>query len=202
MLGHLKALAQRGEIPFVHCGFLAQAHDQRLLAMVSIIQIMDVAPLGGYLGAQPPKLSFLLTVVFAHAVRYTRRGKGLACLSASSRSARPVVHASRLPCRWTPQRPTSRPASAAGPVSARDGPPGTARPTLDASCEANVLRTARARGWKAHVASSPWRVSSRPHELRRATPFGAEADGPGVRVDPPAPSSAAHRSSGPRPRRA
>ncbi|MGZ6623294.1 MAG: hypothetical protein ACXVHK_31285 [Solirubrobacteraceae bacterium] len=46
--------------------------------MLSIIQIMDVVPLGGYLGAQPPKLSFLLTVVFAHAVRYTRRGKGLA----------------------------------------------------------------------------------------------------------------------------
>src|SRR5512133_2652048 len=93
MLGHLKALAQRGEIPFVHCGFLAQAHDQRLLAMVSIIQIMDVAPLGGHLRAQPPKLSFLSTVVFAHAVRYTRRGKRLACLSASSRSAPPIVHA-------------------------------------------------------------------------------------------------------------
>ena len=71
MLRRLKALTQHGEIPFAHCGFFAQARDQRLLTVLSVIHIVDVALLGGNLGAQPPKLSFVFTGVFAHAVRGT-----------------------------------------------------------------------------------------------------------------------------------
>ena len=85
MLGRLKALTQHGEIPFAHCGFIAQARDQRLLAVLSVIHIMDVALLGGNLGAQPPKLSFVFTGLFAHAVR------GTPC-EAARRACRIVSH--------------------------------------------------------------------------------------------------------------
>jgi hypothetical protein len=43
MLGHFKARSQHGEIPFAHCRFVAQARDQRLLAVLSVIHIVDVA---------------------------------------------------------------------------------------------------------------------------------------------------------------
>jgi hypothetical protein len=39
--------------------------------VLSVIHIVDVALLGGNRGAQPPKLSFVFTGVFAHAVRGT-----------------------------------------------------------------------------------------------------------------------------------
>ena len=53
MLGRLEALTQHDEILFAHRGLSAKARDQRLLAVLSIIQIVDGALLGGDLGAQP-----------------------------------------------------------------------------------------------------------------------------------------------------
>jgi hypothetical protein len=67
MLGHLKALTQHGEIRFAHRGFFAKPSDQRLLDVLSVIQVVDVALLSGHLGAQPPKLTLLSIGVFAHA---------------------------------------------------------------------------------------------------------------------------------------
>ena len=61
------ARLEDGEIRFAHRGFSAQARDQRLLAMLQLIQIVNVTPLGRHLGAQPLKLSFVVPGVFAHA---------------------------------------------------------------------------------------------------------------------------------------
>jgi hypothetical protein len=68
MFGRLEALTQHREIPRMHCGFFAQSSDQRLLALLSVTHVVDIAPLRGDLGAQPPKLSLVFTGVFAHPV--------------------------------------------------------------------------------------------------------------------------------------
>jgi hypothetical protein len=68
MLGRLKALTQHGENPIAQCGFFAQARNERLLAVLSVIHIVDVALLGGNLGAQPPKLSVVFAGSLAHDV--------------------------------------------------------------------------------------------------------------------------------------
>jgi hypothetical protein len=85
MLGRLKALTQHGEIPFAHRGLSAKARNQRLLAVLSIIQIVDGALLGGHLGAQPTKLSFVSIGRLAHHVRCT-------LVRSTSRSCRIVPH--------------------------------------------------------------------------------------------------------------
>jgi hypothetical protein len=54
MLGRLKALPQHAEIPIAHRGFFAQAHDQRLLAVLPLTHIADVALSGISFGVQPP----------------------------------------------------------------------------------------------------------------------------------------------------
>jgi hypothetical protein len=55
--------------PFAYRGFFAKARDQLLLAVLQVIQVVDVAPLGAHLRAQPPKLLLVAAVVFAHATR-------------------------------------------------------------------------------------------------------------------------------------
>jgi hypothetical protein len=78
VLSHLEALLECGEIPIAHGGFFAQTHDQRFLEVLSVVQILDVAQLGGDLGAQPPKLAFVYVGgVFAHAVRGTAGTRGV-----------------------------------------------------------------------------------------------------------------------------
>jgi hypothetical protein len=69
MPGRCEALTQCGEVTFAYRGFFAKARDQLLLAVLEVIQVVDVAPLGGHLRAQPPKLLFVVVVVFAHAAR-------------------------------------------------------------------------------------------------------------------------------------
>jgi hypothetical protein len=73
VLGDVEALLQHGEIPVAYLDFSAQARDQRLLALVQLIQIVDVTPLGRHLGAQPLKLSVVVSPgkVFAHDGRGT-----------------------------------------------------------------------------------------------------------------------------------
>jgi hypothetical protein len=71
MLGRLKAPTQHGEICFSHCGLCTQARVQGLLAVLSIAAVDDVPMLGGNLGAQLPKVLFVLVGVFAHAGRGT-----------------------------------------------------------------------------------------------------------------------------------
>jgi hypothetical protein len=63
MLGRCEALTECGEVPLAYRGFFAKARDQVLLAVLQVIQVVDVviqgvdvAPLGGHLRAQPPKL--------------------------------------------------------------------------------------------------------------------------------------------------
>lgn len=70
-LGNLEALTQHGEILVSYRRFSTQARVQRLLAVLSVIHLVDVSPLGGHLGAQPPKLWFVFTGVFARSVRGT-----------------------------------------------------------------------------------------------------------------------------------
>jgi hypothetical protein len=61
MLSRREALTQCGEVPFAHRDVFAEARDQVLLAVLQVIQGVDVAPLGGHLRAQPPKLVIVLT---------------------------------------------------------------------------------------------------------------------------------------------
>jgi hypothetical protein len=68
MFGRVEALTQHREIPRMHCGFFAQSSDQRLLALLSVTHVVDIAQLRGDLGAQPPKLALVFTGVFAHPV--------------------------------------------------------------------------------------------------------------------------------------
>jgi hypothetical protein len=53
----------------VYRGFFAQARDELLLAVLQVSQIVDVVPEVGDRGVQPPKLLFVVVVVFAHAAR-------------------------------------------------------------------------------------------------------------------------------------
>jgi hypothetical protein len=69
MLSRREALTQCGEVLFAYRGLFAKERDQVLLAVLQVIQSVDVAPLGGHLRAQPPKLLFVVAVVFAHAAR-------------------------------------------------------------------------------------------------------------------------------------
>jgi hypothetical protein len=61
--------AQCGEVRFAYRGFLAKARDQLLLAVLQVSQIVDVVLEIVDLGVQPPKLLFVVVVVFAHATR-------------------------------------------------------------------------------------------------------------------------------------
>jgi hypothetical protein len=54
MLGRLEALTQRGDIPCVHRGFSAKTRDQRLVAVLALIHVVDVALSGVSFGVQPP----------------------------------------------------------------------------------------------------------------------------------------------------
>jgi hypothetical protein len=74
MLGRLKARTQHRKVRLPHCGLCAQARVQGFLAVLSIAAVDDVPLLGGDLGAQLPKLLFVLAEVFAHAVRGTVAG--------------------------------------------------------------------------------------------------------------------------------
>jgi hypothetical protein len=67
VLGDLEALMQRGEISVAYRDFLAKASDQRLLDMLSFVQIVHVPLLGGDRRSQPLKLPFVVLGVFAHA---------------------------------------------------------------------------------------------------------------------------------------
>jgi hypothetical protein len=67
VLGDLEALMQRGEISVAYRDLFAKASDQRLLDVVSLIEILHVALLGGELRPQLPKLSFVISGVSAHA---------------------------------------------------------------------------------------------------------------------------------------
>ena len=53
MLRRLKLLPQQDKIFIAHRGFIAESRDQRVLAVLQVIPIMDVALLGGNLRAQP-----------------------------------------------------------------------------------------------------------------------------------------------------
>jgi hypothetical protein len=66
---------QHGKILFAHGGFIAESRDQRVLAVLQVIPIMDVALLGRYLRAQPPKL-LIVTTLFAHTGSIDSRGSG------------------------------------------------------------------------------------------------------------------------------
>jgi hypothetical protein len=75
VLRRLKTLMQHGKILFAHGGFIAESRDQRVLAVLQVIPIMDVALLGRYLRAQPPKL-LIVTTLFAHTGSIDSRGSG------------------------------------------------------------------------------------------------------------------------------
>ena len=53
MLGSLQALTQRREIPRVHRGLCAKAGDQRLLAVLALVHVVDVALARVSRGVQP-----------------------------------------------------------------------------------------------------------------------------------------------------
>ena len=65
-----------GKILFAHGGFIAESRDQRVLAVLQVIPIMDVALLCFYLRAQPPKLLIILTALFAHTRSIDSGGSG------------------------------------------------------------------------------------------------------------------------------
>jgi hypothetical protein len=73
MLGSLQALTQRGDIPRVHRGLCTKARDQRLLAVVALIHVADVALSGVGFGVQPPQLHVLLVGQLAHDTHRTLR---------------------------------------------------------------------------------------------------------------------------------
>jgi hypothetical protein len=76
VLRRLKPLAQQGKILFAHGDFIAESRDQRVLAVLQVIPIMDVALLGRDLRAQPPKLVIVLTTLFAHTRSIDSKGSG------------------------------------------------------------------------------------------------------------------------------
>ena len=76
MLRRLKTLTQHGKILFAHRGFIAESRDQRVLAVLQVIPIMDVALLSRNLRAQPPKLLIVLRTLFAHTRSIDSRGSG------------------------------------------------------------------------------------------------------------------------------
>jgi hypothetical protein len=73
MLGRLQALTQRREIPRVNRGLCAKAGDQRLLAVVALIHVADLAFSGVGFGVQPPQLHVLLVGQLAHDTHRTLR---------------------------------------------------------------------------------------------------------------------------------
>jgi hypothetical protein len=70
VLGDLEALMQRGEISVAYRDFLAKASDQRLLDMLSFVQIVHVPLLGGDRRSQPLKLPFVFWASSLMPVRY------------------------------------------------------------------------------------------------------------------------------------
>jgi hypothetical protein len=54
VLGHIKTRTQRDDLMVAHVGLFAKARDQRLLALLSLTQIADVAVSGISFGVQPP----------------------------------------------------------------------------------------------------------------------------------------------------
>ncbi|MGZ8702769.1 MAG: hypothetical protein ACXWZY_10840, partial [Gaiellaceae bacterium] len=87
VFGCLKALTQQGEVAFPDRGFLAQPCVQRVLAVLSLVSGVDVTPLCGNLGAQPPDLSFVSAGVIAHVVVGARRRRHRRVRFESSRIA-------------------------------------------------------------------------------------------------------------------
>jgi hypothetical protein len=71
VLRRLKTLTQHGKILVAHRGFIAESRDQRVLAVLQVIPTMEVALLGRYFRAQPPKLLIVLMTLFAHTRSYT-----------------------------------------------------------------------------------------------------------------------------------
>jgi hypothetical protein len=69
MLGDVEALTQRGEISVARRDVFPKARDQRLLEVLSVIQVVDVAQLAGNLGAQPLKLPLVSRGFVAHGDR-------------------------------------------------------------------------------------------------------------------------------------
>jgi len=88
VLRRIKTLTQQGKILFAHRGFIAESLDQRVLAVLHVIPIMDVALLGRYLRAQPSKL-LIVTTLFAHTRSIDSRVRDPV---ASCRIASPFVH--------------------------------------------------------------------------------------------------------------
>ena len=74
MLRRLKSLPQHDKILFAHLGFIAESRDQRVLAVLQVISIMDVAVMSRNLRAQPPKLLIVLRTLFAHTRSIDSRG--------------------------------------------------------------------------------------------------------------------------------
>jgi hypothetical protein len=66
VLRRLKTLTEQGKILFAHRDLIAESRDQRVLAVLQVIPIMDVALLGRNLRAQPPKLAIVPATLFAH----------------------------------------------------------------------------------------------------------------------------------------
>ena len=86
VLRRLETLTQQRKILFANRRFIAESRDQRVLAMLQVIAILDVALLSRDRRAQPPQLLIVLTTLFAH-TRSIESGFGAPV--ASCRIARP-----------------------------------------------------------------------------------------------------------------
>jgi hypothetical protein len=136
MFGHLEAPTQHGEIFIAQCRVFAKASHQRLLEVLSVIQIVQVALLGGNVAllgdnvrAQPLKLSF---VVSGGVITHAKFGDAL-WLSASrvpgtsSRMAAGVSMGSSPGSLPVGHGPLSRVAGMVGEHEHSPRPAGTAR---------------------------------------------------------------------------
>jgi hypothetical protein len=66
VLGRFEPLVQRGEILIARGDLLAQAHDERVLEVIAIIHVVDVALLSGNFSAQSPELTIVAVGFHAH----------------------------------------------------------------------------------------------------------------------------------------
>jgi hypothetical protein len=79
VLGHREAPSQLREFVVADLRFLAQALDERVLAVLVFAHVADVVLSGIRLGVQPLKLCVLLVGVLGHGLA-ARRAEPIACL--------------------------------------------------------------------------------------------------------------------------